>query len=105
ASAPHSREGFSNERPTATARSPKNPTMSPGIVGKRTSIGGVNISNPDRVLYPEQNLTKEQLARFYEEIANWILPHVAGRPLSLVRCPRGRSGDCFFQKHFKEIAS
>lgn len=60
------------------------------------------LTHPDRVLYPEQGVTKRDLALFYERIANWILPHITGRPLSLVRCPRGRSKHCFFQKHGTE---
>ena len=44
-------------------------------------------------------ITKLELARYYVEIADWILPHVAGRPLALVRAPRGHTGTTFFQKH------
>ncbi|MGH7656950.1 MAG: non-homologous end-joining DNA ligase [Gemmatimonadales bacterium] len=62
-------------------------------------IAGVRLTNPDRVLYPEQGVTKRDLAEYYQKMAGWILPHLLGRPLSLVRCPRGREGDCFYQKH------
>lgn len=65
---------------------------------------GVRLSNPDRVLWPEQGLTKLDLAEYYHQIADWILPHVARRPLTLVRCPQGRGKHCFFQKHIKEAA-
>src|SRR5262249_53376249 len=51
------------------------------------------------VLYPEQGLTKRDLAKYYVEIADWILPHVIDRPLALVRCPGGSGAPCFFQKH------
>jgi bifunctional non-homologous end joining protein LigD len=57
------------------------------------------LTHPDRVLYHEQGLTKQDLARYYERIAPFMLPHVAGRPLALVRCPGGQSGSCFYQKH------
>lgn len=60
---------------------------------------GVRLTSPDRVLFPEQGLTKLDLARFYEQIHEWVLPHLARRPLSLVRCPQGRDDECFFQKH------
>src|SRR5690554_81356 len=63
------------------------------------SLLGVRLSSPDRVLFPEQGLTKLDLARFYEQIHEWVLPHLARRPLSLVRCPQGRDDECFFQKH------
>jgi bifunctional non-homologous end joining protein LigD len=62
-------------------------------------VAGVRLTHPDRVLYPEQAITKLALARYYEAIADWILPHVTGRPLSLVRCPEGQRGQCFYQKH------
>jgi bifunctional non-homologous end joining protein LigD len=65
-----------------------------------TTIAGVSLSNPDRVLYPEQGITKEDLARYYEAIAPLMLPHLAGRPFSLVRCPSGRQKACFYQKHW-----
>jgi bifunctional non-homologous end joining protein LigD len=57
------------------------------------------LTNPDRVLYPDRGITKRDVARYYESIADWILPHVAGRPLSLVRCPEGQGRACFYQKH------
>ena len=59
----------------------------------------VRLTNPGRLLWPDQGITKQGLADFYMEIADWILPHVAGRPLSLVRCPGGVQEQCFFQKH------
>ncbi len=59
----------------------------------------VRLTHPDRVLYPDEGITKADLARFYQDIAAWILPQVRGRLLSLVRCPEGQSGPCFYQKH------
>jgi bifunctional non-homologous end joining protein LigD len=67
----------------------------------RPTLQGVAISHPDRVLYPELGLTKLDIARYYDAIAMWIVPHVRGRPLTLVRCPDGVSGDCFYMKHSK----
>jgi bifunctional non-homologous end joining protein LigD len=57
------------------------------------------LTHPERLLWPEPGVTKEGLAEFYADIADWILPHVAGRVLSLVRCPSGASEKCFFAKH------
>ncbi len=54
------------------------------------------------MLYPEQGVTKRELALFYERIADWMLPHLADRPLTLVRCPEGRAKQCFYQKHINE---
>jgi bifunctional non-homologous end joining protein LigD len=63
------------------------------------SVAGVRLTHPERVLFPEQGVTKRDLALFYESIAEWILPALAHRPLALVRCPRGAQEACFFQKH------
>ena len=65
-------------------------------------VAGVKITHPERMLWPEQGLTKLELAQYYEGIAEWIVPHLAGRPLSLVRCPDGPGGECFFQKHLRQ---
>ena len=59
----------------------------------------MRLTNPDRVLYPDQGLTKRDLALFYASIADWILPHLKGRPTTLVRCPEGLREPCFYQKH------
>lgn len=66
---------------------------------QRLDLATVRLTHPDRVLYPELGITKRDLAIYYVQIADWILPHVVGRPLSLVRCPAGMSGQCFFQRH------
>jgi bifunctional non-homologous end joining protein LigD len=60
---------------------------------------GVKLTHPERILWPEPGITKQGLADFYTDIADWILPHVAGRILSLLRCPSGTSEKCFFAKH------
>ena len=62
-------------------------------------VAGVRISNPDRIMYPEAGVTKLDIARYYEEIQDWVLPGMAHRPLTLVRCPEGWQGECFYQKH------
>lgn len=64
-----------------------------------TMVGGVTLSHPDRVLFPEQAVTKLELARYYETVGEWILPHVKNRPLTLLRCPEGYQKECFYQKH------
>ncbi len=62
-------------------------------------VGKVKVSNPDRVIDPSTGLKKLDLVRYYESIAEWMLPHLAGRPVSLVRGPEGVTGELFFQKH------
>src|SRR5581483_4582783 len=75
---------------------------------ERTDVAGISISHPDRVLFPAARATKLDLARYYESIADWMLPHLVDRPLTLVHCPKGvpaggaRKGvDCVFMKHAK----
>jgi bifunctional non-homologous end joining protein LigD len=65
----------------------------------RVAVAGVTISHPERVIYPRQGVTKLALAHYYEDIADWILPHLSERPLSILRCPQGLEQECFFQKH------
>jgi bifunctional non-homologous end joining protein LigD len=57
------------------------------------------LTHPERILWPEQGVTKEGLAEFYCDISDWILPHIAGRVLSLVRHPSGVNEKGFFAKH------
>ncbi len=62
-------------------------------------IKGVRVTHPDRVMFAGQGATKRAIAEYYAVNADRILPYLAGRPLSLVRCPAGRDDECFFQKH------
>lgn len=67
--------------------------------GSASEIAGVRLTHPDKILDEQSHLTKRQLAEYYAAIAEHMLPHIAGRPLSLVRCPEGSGKPCFFQKH------
>ncbi len=67
-----------------------------------TTIAGVELSHPDKILFAGQGLTKAELAGYFVEVADWLLPHVAGRPLSVVRCPEGHGSHCFYQKHLRD---
>jgi bifunctional non-homologous end joining protein LigD len=60
---------------------------------------GIKISNPDRVIFPGDKLTKGDLAAYYAAIEALMLVDMARRPISLIRCPQGRAKHCFFQKH------
>jgi bifunctional non-homologous end joining protein LigD len=65
-------------------------------------VAGVGISHSERILFAAADRTKLDLARYYEGIADWIIPHIEDRPLTLVRCPGGVGGeDCFYMKHSK----
>jgi len=62
-------------------------------------IAGVRLTHPDKELYPDARVAKRDLARYAEAIAPRMLPHVARRLISLVRCPEGQGAPCFFQRH------
>ena len=72
--------------------------------GDQVIVAGIRISHPGRVLYEELGLTKAALARYYESVAEWMLPHLKGRPVSLVRGPGGITGELFFQKHDDKLS-
>lgn len=87
AASPLSRTADEGVRPRAAARD--------GSI----SFESVRLTNPDRVLYPDQGITKLGLAQYYAAIKDWALPELRNRPLSLVRCPEGQGKECFYQKH------
>lgn len=63
-------------------------------VGKRE----IEISHPDKVLFPDVGVTKRDLAGYYARIADTILPHIGGRAISMERFPDGITGEGFYQK-------
>ncbi|MHB1700255.1 MAG: non-homologous end-joining DNA ligase [Acidobacteriaceae bacterium] len=62
----------------------------------------VRLTHPDKQIDAASKLTKQQLADYYSAVADAMLPYIANRPLSIVRCPQGSAGPCFFQKHLVE---
>ena len=59
----------------------------------------VKLTHPDRLYWPDEGVTKEGLADYYTEVWRYIAPYIVGRPLALLRCPNGITGEKFFQKH------
>jgi bifunctional non-homologous end joining protein LigD len=92
--------------PVAITRERASGTSNPKAskADETVEVAGVKLTHADRILYPEQGITKRELALYFEQIADWILPHVAGRPLTLVRCPEGQNKECFYQRHVADSA-
>jgi bifunctional non-homologous end joining protein LigD len=86
------------ETPKHLANSEKRTTKT--SAPKRTAESfGIKISSPERMIFPDEKLTKLDLADYYAAVEKLIMVDAAHRPMTLIRCPQGRSKKCFFQKH------
>ena len=90
------------------ANKPSSPRKrgSSGEAATRTSIARerapapeVRLSSPTKIIFPDRNITKLQVFDYYRAVTPRLLPEIAGRPLSIIRCPNGAGSACFFQKH------
>ncbi|KTC81578.1 DNA ligase D [Legionella brunensis] len=66
---------------------------------RKPKTNKITLSNPEKILYAKDNITKQDLFNYYDEISSFILPFIKNRPLTLVRCPNGYE-KCFYQRHF-----
>jgi bifunctional non-homologous end joining protein LigD len=92
-------EALGREQDDMVDRKKANPQQRGPEPDQFSELGDLQMTHPGRVLYPDDGITKLDLVAYYAAIADWILPHVVDRPLSVVRCPSGLDGKCFFQKH------
>ncbi len=84
---------------TLSNKKPQKPATSNDSSSQKTVINGVEISNPDKIIFADWGITKANVAQYYADIAPYMLRYVSNRVLSIVRCPKGVSGECFFKKH------
>ena len=79
--------------------------LRPPVTKSRTGAGKAvpaavpRLTSPDKLIFPEDGLRKRDVADYYQAVMPWLLPEIAGRPLSVIRCPEGIGKPCFFQKH------
>ncbi|WP_285447514.1 non-homologous end-joining DNA ligase [Xanthomonas sp. LMC-A-07] len=89
--------GMSSAKETSTA--PAAPSTRKAKALASAAPDGVAITHPERVVFPAAGISKSDVAAYYRAVAPLVLPEIARRPLSLLRCPDGAAGMCFFQKH------
>ena len=84
---------------TRTSKTKGRPSAGKSSTRRQEGRKEVRFTHPDRVYWADAGVTKQDLADYYRSIWDWMAPHLISRPLALVRCPDGTSGQCFFQKH------
>ena len=98
---PTERSAATTANPSATRK--RAPKQAPAVDAP-SSIAGVKISHPERVIDKQTGARKIDLVQYYESVADWLLPHLTHRPVSLVRAPEDIGGELFFQKHSQKLA-
>jgi bifunctional non-homologous end joining protein LigD len=81
---------------SATSRAATKATRSPAIA----AAPRMRLTSPGKIIFPDSHITKQEVADYYLAVMDHLLPEIAGRPLSIIRCPQGAGKPCFFQKHY-----
>ena len=92
--------GLREDKPASQVKAPE--AMKNDAAPKREDAAtspATRLTHPDKLLFPGAGVTKAELAAYWRRVAPLALPHIRGRPLSLVRCPEGSGQGCFFQRH------
>jgi bifunctional non-homologous end joining protein LigD len=69
----------------------------------KIKVAGIVISHPERMVYPDDQVSKLEVAQYYERVGKLMLPYVRNRPLAVLRAPEGLGGETFFQKSFTHL--
>jgi bifunctional non-homologous end joining protein LigD len=93
-----------DDKPAKTIRRETAKAVAGDVHLRNAETASIKVSHGDRVIDPSTGLTKLDLVRYYESVTDWFLPHLKGRPCSLVRGPTGITGQLFFQKHGEKIS-
>ncbi len=80
-------------------RAKPTPAARKGAKRVATPLAHVRLTHPRRIVFSEGNVTKQDVANYYLAVMHLLLPEIANRPLSIVRCPEGAGAECFYQKH------
>ena len=83
----------------ATKAAPVKAARAGKTASSRSKAADIRITHPDRVVFPDDGITKQEVVDYYRAVMDWFLPGVIGRPTSVIRCPSGTAKACFFQKH------
>jgi bifunctional non-homologous end joining protein LigD len=98
--APTPKRTHAHSAPSASHRVPRELAAKTVAPEEKASI---RLTHPEKVLDSDSGITKQMLADYYWAVAENMLPHIADRPLSLVRCPEGIGKPCFYQKHVNSM--
>jgi bifunctional non-homologous end joining protein LigD len=95
-----------DKEPKQVKREVADDVAKPDLKQKRSAIlvGKTRLTNPDKVIFEDSGITKEEVARYYLAMADRILPFAGNRILSILRCPEGLAKECFYQKHITQLA-
>jgi bifunctional non-homologous end joining protein LigD len=81
-------------KPSRAAASPE-----PSSRSAAAGASAIRLTSPTKIIFPDSHITKREVADYYLAVMDHLLPAIAGRPLSIIRCPEGAGKPCFFQKH------
>jgi len=102
-----SMQGLRDDKPAADVQREQAapvPAKRASATAARPTVAGIGISHPERLIFAEPPVSKVEVARYYDAVADWMVPHVKGRPLTLLRCgttidPAADKGGCQMLRH------